>query len=425
VSRRAEQRIVHFVALAGVAADDDVAVEVASVLGAGESGRTPVGQRAMPTDQVGGIAAAVGPGPALLVLDNCEHVLRGAADLVGALVSSTRDLRVLTTSRAPLGLSSESVYPLPELSLPTAVELFTQRARAARPSVELPADLVEEVCRHLDGLPLAVELAAARVRTMSVAEIARRLEDRFGLLRGGPRDAPERHQTLHAVVDWSWNLLEAAGRAAMRALSVFPAGFTADAARRVLGERDASEVDRVLEHLVDQSLLQVTDTPAGLRFRMLETVREFSTAQREAAGETERAVGGFLAWARDFGVAHHDAAFGPDPFAPLGRIRAEQDNLTQALRYGLARGDGGTVAATTAVLTGLWIIDSNYQRLMTAASRRPPAPTGRRTTRRCRRTPAWGTRTCEPPPWPPWQRGSRADGGYRSGSRLYSFLDQR
>jgi predicted ATPase/DNA-binding SARP family transcriptional activator/tetratricopeptide (TPR) repeat protein len=366
VSRRAEQRIVHFVALAGVA--DDVAAEVASVLGAGDSGRTPVGQRAMPTDQVGGIAAALGPGPALLVLDNCEHVLRGAADLVGALVSSTRDLRVLTTSRAPLGLSSESVYLLPELSLPTAVELFTQRARAARPSVELPADLVEEVCRHLDGLPLAVELAAARVRTMSVAEIARRLEDRFGLLRGGPRDAPERHQTLHAVVDWSWNLLEPAGRAAMRALSVFPAGFTADAARRVLGGRDASEVDRVLEHLVDQSLLQVTDTPAGLRFRMLETVREFSTAQREAAEETERAVGGFLAWARDFGMAHHDAAFGPDPFAPLGRIRAEQDNLTQALRYGLARGDGGTVAATTAVLTGLWTIDSNHQRVMTVAS---------------------------------------------------------
>ena len=367
VARRAEQHVVQFVALAGVAGDGDVAGEVASAVGAGEARRTPVGQSAVPTDLLAGIVQALGPGPALLVLDNCEHVLGGAAELVHALVSMTRDLRVLTTSRAPLGLSSESVYLLPELSLPTSVELFRQRARAARPGAELPAGAVEEVCRHLDGLPLAVELAAARVRVMSVPEVARRLKDRFGLLRGGPRDAPERHQTLHAVVDWSWNLLEPAGQAAMRALSVFPAGFTADAARRVLGDGDA-DVPRVLEHLVDQSLLQVADTPTGLRFRMLETVREFSTAERESAGETERAVDGFLAWARDFGVAHHDAPYGPDPFAPLERIRAEQDNLAQALRYGLARADGGTVAATSAVLEGLWIVESSYQRLMTLAS---------------------------------------------------------
>ncbi|HEX4908381.1 MAG TPA: BTAD domain-containing putative transcriptional regulator, partial [Actinomycetes bacterium] len=192
VSRQAEQRIVHFVPLAGVASDDDVAGEVAAALGAGGPGRTP-SQRAVPTGVVAGIAAMLGPGPALLVLDNCEHVLRGAAELVRALVSMTKDLRVLTTSRAPLGLSSESVFLLPELSLPTTVELFGQRARAARPGADLPADAVEEVCRHLDGLPLAVELAAARVRVLSVAEIAGGLEDRFGLLRGGPRDAPQRH----------------------------------------------------------------------------------------------------------------------------------------------------------------------------------------------------------------------------------------
>jgi predicted ATPase/DNA-binding SARP family transcriptional activator/tetratricopeptide (TPR) repeat protein len=365
VSRRAEQRTVHFVALAGVTAGGDVAGEVASVVGAGASGRAPVGQRAVPTDPLGGIAAALGPGPALLVLDNCEHVLDAAAELVGALVSTTQDLRVLTTSRAPLGLSSEAVYPLPELGLATMVELFAQRARAARPGAELPADAVEAVCRRLDGLPLAVELAAARVRVTSVAGLARGLEDRFGLLRGGARDAPARHQTLEAVVDWSWNLLEPAGQAAMRALSVFPAGFTADAARRVL---DAGDVPEVLEDLVDQSLLQVADTPAGARFRMLETVREFSTARREAAGESDRAVGAFLAWARDFGVAHHDGPFGPDPFAPLERMRAEQDNLAQALRYGLARADGGTVAATAGVLGSLWLMESNYQRVMVLAS---------------------------------------------------------
>jgi predicted ATPase len=368
VSRQAEQRIVHFVPLAGVASGADVAGEVATALGAGGPGRTPIGQRAVPTGVVAGIAAMLGPGPALLVLDNCEHVLGGAAELVGALVSMTKDLRVLTTSRAPLGLSSESVYRLPELSLPTTVELFGQRAKAARPGADLPAEAVEEVCRHLDGLPLAVELAAARVRVMSVAEIARGLEDRFGLLRGGPRDAPERHQTLRAVVDWSWDLLDPAGQAAMRALSVFPAGFTADAARHVLGDGDAADATQILEHLVDQSLLQVSDTPTGTRFRMLETVREFSTAQREAAGESDQAVDGLLAWAREFGVGHHDAVFGADPFASVERARAEQDNLAQALRYGLATADGGTVAATSAVLGGLWIIESNYPRLMTMAA---------------------------------------------------------
>src|SRR6266702_7980955 len=367
VSRRAEQRIVHLVALAGVTTDDDVVSEVASVLGAGESRRTPASQLAIPTGVLTGIVNALGPGPALLVLDNCEHVIRGVAELVRALVSMTQDLRVLTTSRAPLGLSSESVYPLPELDLPTAVELFEQRSRAARPGADLPADLVEEVCRHLDGLPLAVELAAARVRVMSVAEIAQRLQDRFALLRGGARDAPERHQTLHAVVDWSWNLLDPAGRAAMRALSVFPGGFTADAARQLLRDGATSDVPQVLEHLVNQSLLQVVDTPTGTRFRMLETVREFSTAHREAAGETDRVVGGFLSWARDFGVSHHESPFGADPFSSVERIRAEQDNLVQALRYGLAHEDGGTVAATSAVLGGLWIIESSYARLATVA----------------------------------------------------------
>ncbi len=365
VSRRAEQRTVHLVALAGVTTDDDVASEVASALGAGEPRRPPASQHAIPTAVLTGIAGALGPGPTLLVLDNCEHVIRSAAELVRALVSMTQDLRVLTTSRAPLGISSESVYLLPELDLPTTVELFEQRARAARPGADLPAGAVEEVCRHLDGLPLAAELAAARVRVMSVAEIARRLEDRFALLRGGARDAPERHQTLQAVVDWSWNLLGPAGQAAMRALSVFPGGFTADAARHVLRDGDALDASQVLEHLVDQSLLQVADVPTGTRFRMLETVREFSTARREVAGETEQAVGGFLAWARDFGVAHHHSPFGADPYSAVERIRAEQDNLVQALRYALAGSDGGTVAATSAVLVGLWTIESNYPRMAT------------------------------------------------------------
>jgi predicted ATPase/DNA-binding SARP family transcriptional activator len=360
VSRQAAQRTVHFVALAGVTRDDDVAGEVAAVLGASETRRAPVGQLGVPTDVIAGIAAALGGGPALLVLDNCEQVLGGVAELVRTLVSMAPDLRMLTTSRAPLGISSESVYPLPQLDLATCVELFGQRARAARPGVDLPAEVVEGVCRQLDGLPLAVELAAARVRVLSVAEIAERLRDRFALLRGGPRDAPERHQTLQAVVDWSWNLLEPAGQAAMRALSVFPAGFGADAATRLLAGGGAAGVQWILEDLADQSLLQVVDTPAGTRFRMLETVREFSGKRLQAAGETERVVEPFLSWARDFSLAHQEALLGDDPFSSLEWIRSEQDNLVQALRLGLDRGDGATVAATAGVLGGLWNIESNY-----------------------------------------------------------------
>ncbi|MGW5867247.1 ATP-binding protein [Streptomyces sp. NPDC055239] len=368
VSRRAEQRVVHFVPLAGVTADEDVATEVAAALGAGE-GRHGVVSGHTTADPVSGILGVLGPGPALLVLDNCEQIIRGAADLVQALVSSSKELRVLATSRAPLDLTSEAVYALPELAPDTSVELFTQRARAARSGVRLPPDAVAELCRHLDGLPLAVELAAARVRVLSVPDIARRLGDRFALLRGGARDVPERHRTLHAVVEWSWNLLGQDARAALRTLSVFPGGFCGQAAEQVLGE----DALFLLEQLAGQSLLTVADTPVGVRFRMLETVREFSAARRAEAGEDCEAIGRFLTWARDFGVAYHDALFGSRPLAARERIRAEQDNLVPALRHALARADGPATAALTAVLAALWATDSNYPRLATlAADTGPP-----------------------------------------------------
>lgn len=357
VLRDAEQHYGFFVPLAGVTTDDDVVNHVASAIDAGESRRFPTGRSQH--DLLRDIAHALSPGPALLVLDNCEHVVRGAAELVTALVSLTDDVRIVTTSRAPLGLSSESVYLLPELTLTTSVELFTQRARAARPDVDLPSDVVTDLCKRLDGLPLAVELAAARVRVMSVAEIARRLDDRFSLLRGGMRDTPERHQTLHAVVEWSWNLLPPAGQAAMRALAIFPDGFTADAARWLLD----GDVLTTLDQLVERSMLKATETPAGMRFRMLETVRQFSAADSHESGDEELAITNVLAWARDVGLTHHEAPFGPDPYRSVELFRNEQDNLAAASRYALARGDAATVAAVTAVLASLWIIESNYPRL--------------------------------------------------------------
>ncbi|NDU72513.1 AfsR/SARP family transcriptional regulator [Actinomadura sp. DSM 109109] len=364
VAREAPQRAVHYVPLAGVARDTDVAGEVASVLGVGGSPRVR-GRADGHADLVPAIAEVLGSGSALLVLDNCEHVVEGAAGLAGALVSMTRDLRILTTSRAPLGLSSESVYPLPALDPAMSAELFRQRARAAHPRADLPSGAVEELCRRLDGLPLAIELAAARVRVMSVPEIVRGLDDRYALLRGNARDAPSRHRTMRAVVDWSWNLLSPSGRAAMRALSVFPGGFTAGAARHVL---DGGDVLEVLEDLVDQSLLEPVEGAPGTRFRMLESVREFGAAQREAEGETARAVDGLLAWAREFGGAHHDALFGADPSAPVERVRVEQDNLQQALRHGLDRRDGPAVAAAAAALGGLWTLEAAYGRLAVLAA---------------------------------------------------------
>ncbi|SHF89864.1 ATP-binding protein [Streptoalloteichus hindustanus] len=378
VSRQVDHPAVHLVALDGITADSDVLGEVAAALGAAGSQRALSGRPGHAQDDLTVVVRALGSGPALLVLDNCEHVLRGVAELVRTVIARTGDARVLTTSRAPLGLSSEAVYPLPELDLPTAIALFGHRARAARPGVALPADAVESLCRRLDGLPLAVELAAARVRALSVAEIARRLDDRFAVLRGGARDAPARHHTLRAVVDWSWNLLDAEGQRALRALSVFPGGFTADAARHVLsyaagvdeGAGDgADDTVSVLEHLVDHSLLKVSDTASGVRFRMLETVREFSAAHRDSAGEGPRTTEAFLSWAREFGLAHHDVLFGPDPFPSVERIRSEQDNLTQALRCGLSIVDGATVAATSAVLVGLWTVESHYTRLADLAER--------------------------------------------------------
>ncbi|WP_328472005.1 AfsR/SARP family transcriptional regulator [Actinoplanes sp. NBC_00393] len=340
VARRAAARTVVVVPLAGLTDGDDVAGEVAAALGVREQA----------------LATALDAGPSLLVLDNCEHVVAGVAALVRDCVSATAELRILTTSRMPLGLSSESVHQLPELDQATSAQLFRQRARAARPGAELPDAAVAEVCRHLDGLPLAVELAAARVRTLSVPEIARRLDDRFGLLRGAARDAPQRHHTLHAVVDWSWNLLDPAGRAAMRALSVFPDGFTADAAQHVVG----GDVLPVLEQLADHSLLKVVDTPSGTRMRMLETVREFSAARLT---ETDQVTAAFLKWATALGIAHHADLFGAGPYGTVAMIRAEQENLSHALRLALARDDRACVAAVTALLGGLWSLDANGPQL--------------------------------------------------------------
>jgi predicted ATPase/DNA-binding SARP family transcriptional activator len=257
---------------------------------------------------------------ALLVLDNCEHLIDACAHLADELLSHCPGLRIVATSREPLGITGESLLSIAPLSQPMhgvpaqeavgfpAVRLFAERAAAVSPGFEVDDEtvaLVIDIVRRLDGLPLAIELAAARLRTLPLAEIARRLIDRFRLLTGGSRTALPRHRTLRAVVEWSWDLLTAEERLLAERFAVFPAGATPDAVAAVCADPggptagadrvsvDPADIDDLLSSLVDKSLLQpvraargeATPEAGGSRLRMLETVREYGSEQLAGRGE--------------------------------------------------------------------------------------------------------------------------------------------
>ncbi|WP_109506797.1 BTAD domain-containing putative transcriptional regulator [Nocardioides speluncae] len=363
VGREAEQPVVHFVELVGVTSPDDVVGEVGSVLGvrdsvAGHRVLTP----AQRSDVRARIAQHLDQSPAMLILDNCEHVIDAAADLVAFLVATTRDLRVVTTSRAPLNLAAERVYLLGQLQTTDAVQLFRQRAVAARPGVTLDDAAVGDIVTRLDGLPLAIELAAAKVRVMSVEDIGRRLENRFALLRGGDRTAPDRHQTLLAVIDWSWNLLEEPQRRALRWLSIFHDGFTLDTAETVLG-LDADPLGQV-QALVDQSLLTVTEGRSGVRYRMLETVREFGRMQLVDAGEDAAALGAQTAWAVAYARHRAHRMYGADQVDLMDEVRVEETNLADVLRRVLAIPEPESAVALLGCLGSFWSISGQHERLI-------------------------------------------------------------
>jgi non-specific serine/threonine protein kinase len=283
----------------------------------------------------------------LLVLDNFEHLLEGAT-LVSELLESAPGLKVLATSRAPLRLSEEREYPLEPLEIPTlmslppldelaripAVALFVERAKLVQPAFELNKDnsrAVVEVCRKLEGLPLALELAAARVKLLTPAAMLGRLDDRLRLLTGGARDLPERQQTMRGAVAWSYELLEEHERAAMRRLSVFAGGCTLDAAEVVCGS-DGVDVLEALASLIDNSLLKQRGQESGeLRFTMLEVVREYAAEKLEESGESEP-IG--LAFAGYFKRVVEDADAeirSGKQVAAVRRLSREQENITAAL----------------------------------------------------------------------------------------------
>jgi tetratricopeptide (TPR) repeat protein len=226
--------------------------------------------------------------------------------------------------------------------------------------VRIDEGAVEEVVARLDGLPLAIELAAAKVRVMSVEEIARRLADRFALLRGGNRTAPDRHQTLLAVIDWSWNLLDEPERRALRWLSLFGDGFTLAAAEHVLGADALHAVDA----LTEQSMLSVRETTYGLRYRMLETVREFGRMRLKEAGEEAPARAAQRAWATSYALEHGSQLFGPAQFAAADAMRAEESNLADLLRQALGEPDPVTTIQLLAGVGALWSIRGDHARLL-------------------------------------------------------------
>ncbi|WP_041731654.1 AfsR/SARP family transcriptional regulator [Conexibacter woesei] len=361
LARDASQPVVHVVELVGVTAPEDLVSEVGSVLGVRDSVSS---RRTLTPEQRADVRARIaqrlGQGPGLLVLDNCEHLIAAVAELVAFLVSAAPDLRVLTTTRAPLAIAAERVYPLDVLLPADAVELFRQRAVAARPGVQLDDVVVENVVVRLDGLPLAIELAAAKVRVMGVEEIDRRLSDRFALLRGGDRSAPDRHQTLLAVIDWSWNLLGEQERRALRRLALFHDGFTLEAADAVLGD---GALDAV-QNLVDQSLLSVSESPAGVRCRMLETVREFGRLRLAQAGEEAEARAALRRWATAYGRRHGERLFSTGQFDAIDAIAAEESNLADELRDALAGRDVETVVRLVASLGAFWAIRGDHGRVM-------------------------------------------------------------
>ncbi|MCF6377793.1 NB-ARC domain-containing protein [Nocardioides KLBMP 9356] len=351
---------VRVVELVGVGAGDDVVAAV----GAGLGVRGSVTTRAILTpaqqaDVRSRIAAELDAGPTLLVLDNCEHVLEPVATLVAFLLATTRDLQVLATSRAPLRLAAERAVPLTQLSAGDAADLFVRRATATRPDAVLEPEAVREVVERLDGLPLAVELAAARVRTMTVSEVAAALEDRFAALRSRDRSTPDRHRTLEAVIAWSWDLLAADEQRALAWLSVFQDGFDRSTARSVLGVDGPDLVDA----LVEQSLVVMGEDGGSARFRALETIREYAAAQLVDAGDLDDATAAQRRWAVELADRSVDLVVTDHQVDLLDRLVREQNNLTDVLRHALATGDREVTARLVALLGSLWTVTGDQPRI--------------------------------------------------------------
>lgn len=283
----------------------------------------------------------------LLVLDNCEHVIGAAAELAERLLTDCPGVTVLATSREPLAVPGEVLRPVEPLPDPVALRLLADRGAAARPGFRVEADeetaaACAEICRRLDGLPLAIELAAARLRLLSPRQLADRLDDRFRLLTSGSRTVLPRQQTLRAVVDWSWDLTGEPERAVLRRLSVFAGGCDLLAAEEVCAGDgvDGYEVAGLLGSLIDKSLVVAAPAPDGqMRYRLLETVGEYAGERLDEAGERAGAERRHLVAYRELARTSDPLLRGPGQRPCMERLELEHDNLRTALRRAIAAGD--------------------------------------------------------------------------------------
>ncbi|WP_367043529.1 BTAD domain-containing putative transcriptional regulator [Streptomyces sp. Je 1-332] len=301
------------------------------------------------------------PRSLLLLLDNCEHVIGAAAELAQTLLTHCPDLTVIATSREPLGVPGEFVRPVEPLPPDPAHRLFTERATAVRPdfSPEEDAEAVAEICRRLDGLPLAIELAAARLRLLSPRQIADRLDDRFRLLTSGSRTVLPRQQTLRAVVDWSWELLDEPERTVLREVSVFAGGWDIEAAEAVCTGPAAD----LIGALVDKSLLIAEPTSRGdMRYRMLETIHEYATERAAETPELRAAAGRHhTAYVRALVEEAEPLLRSAEQLPWIQRLETELDNIRAALQRAIESREGEDALAIALSVGWFWSM-RNYRR---------------------------------------------------------------
>ncbi|RZQ64985.1 BTAD domain-containing putative transcriptional regulator [Amycolatopsis suaedae] len=351
------------VELAAVGANSDVAHATLSALG----GRDPLIGDAPDAEPADRVVAAIREREMLLILDNCEHVIESAAAFAHRLLGECGRLRILATSREPLGITGEALWPVAPLTLPApdadpaeiesspAVRLLRDRAGAVRSDLRMDARTLAtmaHMCRALDGMPLAIELAAARLRTMSLEQLADRLDDRFRMLTGGSRTALPRHRTLRAVIDWSWELLTDAERAVLRRLSVFSGGASLEAAEQVCagGGVEAGEVLELLTALTEKSLVVTKDD----RYRMLGTIKEYAEQRLAEADEAERTRLAHLAYFTELAETADPHLRRTEQLEWLARIEAEHDNVTAAMRGALAAADAQAAMRLAAASGWYW-----------------------------------------------------------------------
>ncbi|MEV6780619.1 BTAD domain-containing putative transcriptional regulator [Streptomyces syringium] len=353
---------VHLVELAGQRGSVTELTEViATALDLRDDGASGMPMPAAVTAPADRLAAALRDRRALLVLDNCEHVVEHVAHLTALLLRAAPGLRVLATSQEPLGLAGETVRAVEPLPAAEAVRLFAARAAAVAPGFVLDATTtgaVEEICRRLDGLPLALELAATRVRALGVRELADRLDDRFRVLTGTHRGAPPRQQTLRAVIDWSWELLTAPERIVLRRLAAHTDGCTLRAAEAVCAG-DGVQTEEVLDllaRLVDRSLVVMTDGPRGPRYRLLESVAAYGTERLREMADLEPVRARHLHHYTELAERAAPRLRGPEQDHWLAVLDAETANLRTALDTAIRQGPPGSALRLTSALSWYWLL---------------------------------------------------------------------